>query len=309
MILFEAGEIEYTRCFKDSHNLSHAYTYYKKAQELGYPLADWALGYLLEHNDAEKIGIIDDFVPLDKDKRIEAAVQLYFKSASKGCSKALNSLGNALVKGIIPASDLEFYDSAKNYYKGAAEADNIFGMNNYACLLEKELFEMKSNHDDNYLIAHRNDIQKIGKEMIHFFEKSAELGYDKSCLKTALYYGHFNEESEIVEFRSAHIFLVKSDIDKALLYLRKCLRSANKNIASKAGYYLARHLIESSQDSYAVFPSENLLQDIKQLLVHISNLDASQSFQDKIQRLMDNLQQYRKHQDAASAIVDKYIKQ
>lgn len=109
--------------------------------------------------------------------------------------------------------------------------------------------------------------------MIQFFEKSANLGYEVACLKTALYYGGYDID-EIADFREYDISFVDLDIDRANAFLFKCFKSGNNNISALAGYYIASYLYDQG--------NEKALTDAWQMLDYISKLKKSEELKQKV---------------------------
>lgn len=221
-ILFEAAEIEYMKRYdKDKTNdkcLENAYNYYKKASDLGFPLADWSLGFLAQMSN-KKVWNISAFENLDQDKKMELAVYYYKKAASQNCSKAFNSLGNIVEK--VNDNLKKELKTAKEYYFIAAEMNNLFAMYNYAKVLEKEikneLLDYKSNKEANL-----SRLKKTATTIVNYYYKAAELGYGFACYRYALIKGHLIDEKSLTLEQYA-ILDIKKDINTSIRYLEKAI--------------------------------------------------------------------------------------
>lgn len=218
---------------------------------------------------------------------MEKALKLYIKASESNCSKAFNSIGNMVAKNKISLSKFKVLD-AKNYYKSAAKLGNVFGMSNYACVLEKELKqekklrdEGKSKHEDAWII-------KTGKDMIKNFEASADLGYDYACLKAAQYYGNF-EKSEIVNFNAYGISFIEFNIDKAIQFLQRCIRSPQNDVAALSGVHLAEFSYKQG--------NEKARKDAVRILHHVSSLNISRKIRGNISSLLDVINKDAKIKD------------
>lgn len=246
-ILFEAAEIEYMKKYNtksetdDIENcLDRAYEYYKRASDIGFPLADWSLGYLAQ-KCVEKAWHVKAYENMTDEEKIREAVDCYLKAEKEGCSKAFNSLGNIVAHSNIKPEWKHGLKSAKDYYYQAAIRNNVFGMFNYAKTLEAELREeIKRTTYPN----HDKAIAVKGKEMLDYFKKSADLGHPNACYRYALYYGHLIDEKTAI---TNEIQLVKKNKVLAIKYLEKAIKYHDYELYYDACLFLAEYIIRDKR--------------------------------------------------------------
>lgn len=246
-ILFEAAEIEYMKKYNtkgeadDIENcLDRAYEYYKRASDIGFPLADWSLGYLAQ-KCFEKAWHVKAYENMSGEEKIRLAVDYYLKAEKEGCSKAFNSLGNIVAHSNIKPEVKHGLKSAKDYYYQAAIRNNVFGMFNYAKTLEAELKEeIKKTKYPN----HDKAIEVKGREMLDYFKKSADLGHPNACYRYALYYGHLIDEKTAI---TNEVQLVKEDKVLTIKYLEKAIKYHDYAPYYDACLFLAEYIIRNKR--------------------------------------------------------------
>lgn len=238
IILYEAAEIEIKKskiCAneKKADHIQNAYDYYYRAYENGLPLAGWNLGHL-----AQKDGMaqhIKQYGGETEEKRLEIAKKYFVEAAEAGCIRAINSLGNIYMSRLSdkektnPDFNNANYKKAKDYYKRAAEQNEVHGMYNYGRILEKEIKMLIENKIAKLSkINDKVSIKKIFKEheiqikdMISYYEKAANEGYPPACYRYALYTCGVNLEIRDMIFPKN----IKFPISKERMWTTDCVRA------------------------------------------------------------------------------------
>ena len=293
-ILFEAAEIEYMKNYgvrdgrsdESEHYLDRAYEYYKKASDIGFPLADWSLGYLAQ-KCYEKPWDVKAYNGMSGDEKIRTAIEYYLKAEKEGCSKAFNSLGNIAAHHNIKPELKQGLRSAKDYYREAAIRNNVFGMFNYAELLEAELRTCVMN-GASFHHGTGSEAANKGKEMLEYFKKSADLGHPNACYRYALYCGHLTDEKTI----PARQFLkMKEDKVSAIKYLRKAILHHEETLYYDACIFLSDYIVTDTK----LFINKN--KELRQARDYISTADeelvkqgaANQRQKEQVERLKQML--------------------
>lgn len=262
-ILFEAGEIEFTRGSEDSDTdnlncLEKAYEYYTKASKLGFVLADWSLGYLV-YMCRKKTWHINAFKNMSRDEKAEMAINYFKKAAQNGCAKAFNSLGNIVLDDSIDSEMKRHLKSAKEYYYQAAIQNNYYGMYHYARMLEKDLkkqVDEKAYEDETVC----EQMMKIGSEMLNFFKRAAALGYPKANYRCALYYGHLPDDQTAMNDK---FHLIKQEKVIAIDYLEIAVKSNERPLCYDAYIYLSDYILNEQELFYGW---KNELQRVKHFI-------------------------------------------
>lgn len=238
-VLFEAAEIEYMNCiyYGKNEGLEKAYEYYKKASNLGFALADWSLGFLA-YESQKRSWYIKDYANMPEQQKIKTAIEYFTKAMEKGCSKAFNSMGNIVKENSRYSQLLQGLKSAKEYYYDAAERKNLFGMYNYARMLEDELRKQVNSKENKK----KNDqMHEKGKEMMKYFSESAELGYPKANYRCGLYYGHLSDDNTI---NHDNFCVVDKDEQLAMNYLNTAVDLNDDMLLSDCYLYLLEYILD-----------------------------------------------------------------
>lgn len=276
-ILYEAGEIEFygkltliDSTTPLSPNKYKAFQYYNLAWEYKYPLAAWSIGQMLEKG-RDRGYSIPEWENLDDIQLIELAIHYYQMAAELDCASAYNSLGNISNKKNLPSKLKCQLKSPEYYYKKAAKNGNIYGMYNYACLLEKKLIKLKQDISQNLIILSsvKNKITKIGKLMIYYYQESAFLGYPFSYNKLGLYYGGFDEPF-IANFAKYNIYFVNKNDPKARSYFLKAATLEYNNICYIGKFNLAYYYYLNQAENFGE-SKFSILQKAKDTFVYLIN--------------------------------------
>ncbi len=199
-----------------SEILQKAYSYYKKASDLGHPLATWSLGYLF-YKSAKDGWPKPDGITKDTEQKYIKAVSFFEQAANGKCSKAYNSLGNIVSNTDVNENIKKKLKTAEEYYEQAAKQKNVFGMYNYARELEKKL-----NNGDEMPIENE---RHIFMTMLKYFKEAANKGLCKACYRYALYIGHLEDYDTIRKYKTRGLFNQKADHVLAYQYLEKAIQA------------------------------------------------------------------------------------
>ncbi len=281
-ILFEAGEIEYIRRFatkdKTENHLERAYEYYKKASELGFALADWSLGYLAQMC-SQKAWNIREFDYMTKEQLIERAIYYYKKAARENCSKAYNSLGNIAKMNKFKLN--HNLKSPKEYYYQSAIRNNIFGMYNYARILEDEI-RVKIIRKQYSNKAKKENIIKNGKEMMEYFDQASTLGYPEASYRCALYYGHLFDDKIAMD---EQFHLVEIDKVRSIKYLHRAIKTTTYRVCLNAYIILLEYILNDDKGLFENSTDLQKVDDYFEILENGKYLTKNQ--EEKIKRLKD----------------------
>lgn len=193
-----------------------AYKYYEKASKLGHPLATWSLGYLF-YKSAKDSWPVPTGEVLDINEKYKKAV-FFFQEALKGnCSKAYNSLGNIVSREDVNYEIKQGLHTTEEYYKRAAEEENVFGMYNYARELEKKLNKPNANDLENK--------KEVFMTMLNYYQKAANNGHYKACYRYALYKGYLEDNDTIKDYQNTYCICNKEDKNLSFQYLVKAIRA------------------------------------------------------------------------------------
>lgn len=216
-ILFQQGMNFFTQGKDGSDDLNTAYGFYKKASELDFALAHWAMGHMMqrEFEGRWKIPALDN---KSKDELLNMAFFYYDKAAEQKLAKAFRSLGNLACNGNIDEKVRKKLGAFKKYYLEAEKGKDVYGMYNYGRTLEREINEC-IKHKDSSEIWKEPEIKKA-QRMLKDFEESAEMGYPLANYRCALYYGGLSDEKTIpLEERKG--LLLEKDNEKTVSYFKR----------------------------------------------------------------------------------------
>lgn len=267
-ILFEAAELEFLgnadNNFNQNNQLDMAYEYYKKASDLGHALSDWSLGWLAQKS-CEKSWKIKAYEKMELREKIETAIFYYKRAANKDCIKAYNSLGNLSANENWKQYFKEQLKPPKYYYQLAAEKDNVYGMINYAQLLEKELVEKIK---ENPGLQCDETIEKDATNMFKYFKKAANLHLGEACYRCALYYGHLTDERNF-GMEQINFGGISQNLSSCISYLENAIQYEDTTNPLYNAYLFLSEIILTHRDIF--FNYEKELKKADNYLAYLEN--------------------------------------
>lgn len=200
--LFEMGEMAYYgRVIFKVPDYDKAYECYSKVLVLNeyHPLANWSIAYMMFNYQRKgkelEFSVVDQF-----EKRKPFGQSWYYEILSRaeqayrfGSAAAANLIGNIIdaPENAFPASFRHYFRNSLSieYFEQSAKRGNIYGMNNYAT----KLIERAKT------ISNKEDRERLLKEAVYFFEKSANSGSAWAANKVGCFYNmSFQVENSII---------------------------------------------------------------------------------------------------------------
>ena len=246
---YECGELEYYgKTGNGTVNYENAFRYYNIAISGNkiHPLAKWSISYMRYHyilddcyNDVNRrVKAFDDEI---KRNGIESwhkkTVDMLRECDLMNCSAAWNLIGQIIDDKSIPREAKGEYAEKESaeYYKLSADAEYVFGINNYAqCLLRSARKKRSSK-----------EIKCCINEAMKYFEKAAEIGHPWSMNYLArIYLG------EVCLSDSKP--LVKSDYNKAFMLLQRAYTAFEKEEEHRywSYFYLCQYFYLNKDSSH-----------------------------------------------------------
>ncbi len=151
---FELGEMEYNGQMTGAARYVKAYDYLKIAASKNHPRACWLIAQMFYQ---KKLG------NLTTDDKMTAFNYLN-QAISVGSVAALNSLGIAYLKGLVPNEEAS-EDKAIEYFKKAMDSDYVYAYNNLGMIYEKKN-DYKKAYECYYFSASKGEswaCNKIGE--------------------------------------------------------------------------------------------------------------------------------------------------